>query len=206
MERTRVLGDIGGTNARFAWQAGAGHPLEQMMTLPVAGYVSLEAAFRDYLSRTGRAMPRDASIAMANPVLGDQGRMTNHDWEFSIAAMQASLGLERLVILNDFTAVALSLPALAAGDLRQVGSGTAAPEKPRAVIGPGTGLGVSGLLPNGRGDWIPIEGEGGHVTLAACSAKERDVVAWLENRYGHSSAERAVSGPGLADLYCASAA
>ena len=199
--RARVLADIGGTNARFAWQDGPGAPLQQVTVLRCADFESLESAFREYLRRIDRPLPRAAAIAIANPVLGDRVRMTNHSWEFSISQMQASLGLERLVVLNDFTALALSLTALDPGDVRQVGRGTAVATGPRGIIGPGTGLGVSGLLPDRRGGWIPIEGEGGHATLPTVTAREEAVGDYLQGLYGHVSAERAVSGPGLADLY-----
>jgi glucokinase len=204
--RPRVLADIGGTNARFAWQDGPGAPLRDVEVLRGADHPTLEAALREYLRQTGHAVPRDCAIAMANPVTGDWVSMTNHSWAFSIGAMLDSLGLERLVVLNDFTALALSLPSLAPGDLRQVGGGESAPDAARGVIGPGTGLGVSGLLPDGRGGWVPLKGEGGHVTLAARTVREQAVLARLEAQHGHASAERAVSGPGLADVYRALAA
>ena len=108
-QRPRILADIGGTNARFAWQDSPGAPLQHVLVLQCAEYASLESALREYLHRIHRPMPLDASLAMANPVLGDWIRMTNHHWAFSIAAMKSALELERLVIVNDFTAVALSL-------------------------------------------------------------------------------------------------
>ena len=130
--------------------------------------------------------------------------MTNHHWSFSISAVKQSLGFDRFLVLNDFTALALSLPALSPADLRQVGGGQPVAGTPLGLIGPGTGLGVSGLLPaqNGR-NAIPVNGEGGHVTLAPTDALEESVVKWLQRRFGHASAERAVSGPGLVNLYSA---
>jgi len=197
----RLLADVGGTNARFAWQAGPGAPIEQQITLPCAGYATLEDALRDYLARCERPLPREAAIAIANPVSGDRVQMTNHHWSFSISALQQALGLARLEVLNDFTALALALPALPPEDLRQLGGGAAQSDSAIALIGPGTGLGVSGLLPDGRGGWVPLRGEGGHVTLAPDNAREQQVVAALASRYGHASAERAVSGQGLVDIH-----
>ena len=197
----RLLADVGGTNARFAWQAGPGQAIEQQITLPCAGYASLEDALRDYLARCQADLPREAAIAIANPVLGDRVQMTNHHWSFSIAALQQALGLARLEVLNDFTALALALPALPPGQLRQIGGGAAQSEAAIALIGPGTGLGVSGLLPDGRGGWVPLRGEGGHVSLAPDHGREQQVVAALASRYGHASAERAVSGQGLVDIH-----
>ena len=200
--RSRLLGDIGGTNARFACQAGAGAPLEHRLILRCADHPTLAAAIDEYLLRTRQPRPVAASIAIANPVLGDHVQMTNHSWSFSIRGMQRSCGFEQFVVLNDFKAIALSLPALPIEDLRQVGDGQLRNDGPRAVIGPGTGLGVAGLVRDG-GRWVAIEGEGGHATLAATTEREWQVVEWLDRRYGHASAERAVSGPGLVDVHAA---
>ena len=127
--------------------------------------------------------------------------MTNHPWHFSIAALQRELGLQRLVVLNDFTALALGLPSLDARELHRVGGGAAVAGAPLAVLGAGTGLGVSGLLATAGDGWVPITGEGGHVSLAAINAREQAVLQQLIARFGHASAERALSGPGLVNLY-----
>lgn len=142
-----------------------------------------------------------AAIAIANPVTGDQIRMTNHHWAFSQAAVQAEFGLTHLRLLNDFTALALALPDLPASELRQVGGGVGDPDKAIALLGAGTGLGVSGLVPNGAGGWVPLEGEGGHVTLPAVDARERLVMDGLTRLYGRASAERLCSGQGLVDAF-----
>ncbi len=197
----RLLADVGGTNARFAWQAGAGMPIEDQITLPGAGYVTIEAAIRAYLDRIERPRPRACAIAIANPVHGDWVQMTNHHWSFSISALQRSLGFGQLRVINDFTALALALPGLAPQQLHQVGGGQALPGTAIGLLGPGTGLGVSGLLPDGRGGWLPLQGEGGHVSLAPASAREQRVLDYLTQRYGHASAERAVSGMGLVDIH-----
>ncbi|MBX3607519.1 MAG: glucokinase [Piscinibacter sp.] len=198
----RLVGDIGGTNARLAWHAAAGAAPTDVVALPCADHVSLEAAMRHYLGAIGRSAPRWCAIGIANPVVGDQVRMTNHDWSFSIEAMRRSLGFERFLVINDFTALALALPALAPGDVRQVGAGRAVPDAPLGLLGPGTGLGVSGLLPARSGlRSTPVTGEGGHVTLAATDDLEEAVVRRLRERFGHASAERAVSGPGLVNLH-----
>jgi glucokinase len=110
------------------------------------------------------------------------------------------LNLARLAVINDFTAVALSLPHLAPQQLRQVGGGTAEADAPKAVIGPGTGLGVSGIVKAG-GRWIAVEGEGGHATFAPMSARESRLGDALRDRLGHVSWERLLSGPGLVHLY-----
>jgi glucokinase len=197
----RLLADVGGTNARFAWQTGRDGAIGDVMVLPCAEYASLADAITAYLKRLGRAAPPACAIAIANPVIGDQVRMTNHHWTFSIAALASQFGFERLRVLNDFTALALALPALSADELRQVGGIQPVPDSAIALIGPGTGLGVSGLLPDGRGGWVPLQGEGGHVTLAGRTAVEQAVLQNIADRYGHVSAERAVCGQGLVDIH-----
>ena len=198
----RWLGDIGGTNARFGWQESATAPISHVQVLPCAEHASLVAAGQAYLQTQRLPTPACAAFGIANPVTGDQVAMTNHHWKFSIQATRSALGLPRLLLLNDFTALALALPLLPRDQLRQVGSGQAAPGAAIGLIGAGTGLGVSGLLPLGhQGKWLPIAGEGGHVTLSASTAQEYAVIEHLRLRYGHVSAERVISGPGLVDLY-----
>ncbi len=204
MTSARVLGDVGGTNARFAWQDGDGAPLRDVATLATADHPTLAAALAAYLHRLGRAAPRWCAIGIANPITGDRVQMTNSPWSFSIEAVRQELGFERFVVINDFTALALALPDLPAGELRQLGGTAAVAGAPLALIGPGTGLGVSGLLPSTEpGCWVPLQGEGGHVTLAAGNAREAAVLQRLRDRFGHASAERAVSGQGLEALHAA---
>ncbi|MBT9466872.1 glucokinase [Hydrogenophaga sp.] len=200
-ETGRLLADVGGTNARFAWQSGAGAPVTDVRVLACADFPTLQAAMRAYLEGQGRGRPALAAIAIANPITGDQVRMTNHHWAFSQAAVKAEFGLAHLRLLNDFTALALALPDLPASELRQIGGGVGDPDKARALLGAGTGLGVSGLLPDGAGGWVPLEGEGGHVTLPAVSARERLVMDGLMRLYGRASAERLCSGQGLVDAF-----
>lgn len=198
-DTARLLADIGGTNARFAWQAAPGAPITDVQVLPGAHYPTLQAAMHAYLDGLGRGAPAAVAIAIANPITGDQVRMTNHDWAFSQSAVKAEFGLRTLRLLNDFTALALALPDLPAAELRQVGGGEAVPGVAMGLVGAGTGLGVSGLLPDGFGGWVPLEGEGGHVTLPATTARERIVMDGLIRRYGHASAERVCCGQGLVD-------
>jgi glucokinase len=199
--RARLLADVGGTNARFAWQDAPDAAIGEVVVLPCAAYASLADAITAYLKQTGHAAPKDCAIAIANPVVGDQVKMTNHHWAFSIAALRAQFGFDQLRVLNDFTALALALPLLRADELHQVGGTSAVPDAAIALIGPGTGLGVSGLLPNGRGGWVPLQGEGGHVTLASRTPREHAVLQRISALHGHASAERAVSGQGLVDVH-----
>lgn len=198
----RWLGDIGGTNARFGWQAFEGAAISHVQVLPCAGHASLLEAAQCYLQQQGLSAPACAAFGIANPVTGDQVVMTNHPWRFSVSALRKGLGLARLLLLNDFTALALSLTQLPPAQKRAVGGGQAAPDSAIGLIGPGTGLGVSGLLPLGfQNKWIPISGEGGHVSLSAATALEFAAIEHLQKRYGHVSAERVISGAGLVDLH-----
>lgn len=200
----RLLADIGGTNARFAWQDSAGAELRDVMTLSCAAHDSLATAITHYLNLVQRPNAPWCAIGIANPITGDLVQMTNHHWSFSISALKQQMKFERLEVLNDFTALALALPDIAAADLRQVGGQSAVPQAPLGLIGPGTGLGVSGLIAAGEsGRWIPLQGEGGHASLSASNEREAAVVGWLQRRYGHASAERALSGPGLSALHAA---
>lgn len=200
----RLLGDVGGTNARFGWQANAHSGIEHVLVLPCAAHETLEAAIRTYLELKSLPMPRAGALGIANPITGDVIRMTNHHWSFSITEMQRSLGLQQLNVINDFTALALALPSIAKDNLVQVGGTVAQAYAPKALIGAGTGLGVSGLMPTDANDhWVAIAGEGGHVTLAAQTESEYRVIELIRQRYGHVSAERVLSGQGLVDLYLA---
>jgi glucokinase len=197
----RLLGDIGGTNARWAWQSGPGQAPTHVATLAANDYASIGQSIAAYLKQQELPSPRAAAFGIATAVTGDAVRMTNCPWAFSIDALRRELGVERLLVLNDFETLAHAVPGLGAADLSAVGGGAAAPGATLAVIGAGTGLGVSGLVADGRGGWRVIVGEGGHVTLPASNAREASMLAVLRERFGHVSAERALSGPGLVNLY-----
>jgi glucokinase len=199
LSATRLVGDIGGTNARFALQTAQG--LSEIRVLPTADYARFADALLDYLAAAGATTVRHVAIGIANPVYGDQIRMTNHHWAFSIAQTRAELGLETFLVLNDFAVLARALPELPAAELVQVGGGSAVPGAPLALLGAGTGLGVSGLIPDGQEGWTPLAGEGGHVSFAPFD--EREVAIWrlAHARFGHVSAERLLSGAGMAFLH-----
>ncbi len=197
----RLLGDVGGTNARWAWQAAPEQPLAHTAALATRDHASIGASIAAYLQRHALPRPRAVAFGIATAVTGDAVRMTNHPWAFSIQALQRELGAERLRVLNDFEALAHAVPALGGDDLVRIGGGQALAEGTLAVIGAGTGLGVSGLVADGRGGWRVVVGEGGHVSLAATDAREDGLLAVLRERFGHVSAERALSGPGLVNLY-----
>ena len=202
-----LVADIGGTNARFGWVGHPEGPVQHVHTLAVADYPGPAQAAADYLARLrreGAGAPLQAAFALATPVGGDAVRLTNGHWQFSRAEAQAALGLERLLLLNDFEALALSLPRLGPGQLRAHGA-LPVPHGTLAVIGPGTGLGVAGLV-EAAGGWLALPGEGGHATLAAGDEFESALLDWVRRRHAHVSAERLLSGPGLPLLHEAVAA
>jgi glucokinase len=197
----RLLGDVGGTNARWAWQSAAGAPLESVRSLPCAAYPHIGDCILDFLRLERLPSPRAIGFGIATAVTGDAVQMTNHAWGFSIQSLQQTLGAEQLLVLNDFEALAHAVPALGTNELMPIGGGHAVAGANLAVIGAGTGLGVSGLVSDGRGGWRVIVGEGGHVSVAACTPREADVLGVMRERFGHVSAERVASGPGLVWLY-----
>ena len=198
-----LLGDIGGTNARFALLDSRGR-IEQIRVLACDDHAGLAEAAESYLAGLGagaRVSPRAAAIDVAGPVAGDFAALTNHPWSFSQRALKSRLGLERLLVVNDFAAVAAATPHLDRRQrLRIGGTRAVVAEAPIGVIGPGSGLGVGAILPIG-GRWIALAGEGGHVSLAPASLREDRVLDLMRRRFGHVSAERALSGPGLVNLY-----
>lgn len=196
----RLVGDIGGTNARFALVADRSSRPQHEQVMRCADFEGLEQAMRRYLADHGNPAILEAALDVATGITGDFVQLTNGPWGFSIEKTRRALALDRLHVINDFTALALSVPTLQPQELRQVGEGQAVTGSAIAVIGPGTGLGVSGLLPAGGG-WIALQGEGGHTAFSPMTGREVEVLRWLMQRYEHVSTERVVSGMGLENLY-----
>lgn len=201
-KESRLIADIGGTNARFALAVNG--QVQHELELRCAEFPEFTQAVEHYLDQVGAKhaahRPHEAAIAIAAPLAGDQINMTNHPWRFSVKELRAELRLRRLIVLNDFTALAMAIHHLPRDTFRQVGGTYAAPEAVVALIGAGTGLGVSGLIPNGDA-WVPLQGEGGHTTLAPGNERELQILQQLWQRFEHVSAERVISGPGLVNLY-----
>ncbi|MBJ7313943.1 glucokinase [Rugamonas sp. CCM 8940] len=200
----RLLADIGGTNARFALETAPGK-IELIEVLACADYPTLAAALLAYLASpavtaAGVADVRLGAIAIANPVTGDMVRMTNHHWEFSIEALRLACGFDTLVVVNDFTALARSLPLLSEAQKRQVGGGAAVADSAIGLIGAGTGLGVSGLVPS-RSGWTALLSEGGHVSFSPMNETEVAILRFAWREFDHVSAERLMSGVGLELIY-----
>ena len=199
----RLLADVGGTHVRLGWQGADGAAIEHVHTLACDVHRDLGECLQGYLAglaRLGAQRPVQAALGVATAVLGDQVRLTNRDWAFSAAGLREQLDLQRLVVLNDFTALALAIPALPEPDFWHVGGPEQGAAAPLAVIGPGTGLGVSGLVPQAQQQWIALQTEGGHVALAPQTERESALLALLRRRFGRASAERVLSGPGLVNL------
>jgi glucokinase len=211
LPRPWLLADIGGTNARFGWLAQGQMQANHVSTLRAADHPSPAAAARSYLAALAETLgpiyapPGAAAFAVATAVGGDHIALTNSGWAFSRSQTRVELQLAELLILNDFEALALSLPGLRAHQVSPIPStsvaqSVAAPGAALAVIGPGTGLGVSGLVPTRHG-WAAIPGEGGHATLSAADDFESDLLAAVRAEFPHVSAERLLSGIGLPTLH-----
>lgn len=195
----RLVADVGGTNARFALSPRP-DTFTDVRVLACAQFPTIADAVRHYLREAGAPPVRDVVIAIATPLLGDEVRMTNHHWSFSIEKTRVDLGLRTLLVINDFSALAMSLPFLPDAELRRLDRHEDKRAGVKAVVGPGTGLGVAGLVPTAHG-WQPVATEGGHVTLAPASPLEIEILQVLWRKYAHVSAERVVSGMGIPLLY-----
>jgi glucokinase len=194
-----LVGDIGATNARFALVNGDG-TLLRGADLSCSDHATIADAVASYLANVEGVAPVRAILAVATTPRGDNVTFTNNPWSFSIADLRERLGVQQLQIINDFQANALALPHLRAGDVSQVGGGAVVDGAPMGVLGPGSGLGVSAAVRAGT-HYQAIAGEGGHVTMAPADAHESAVLDLIRARYGHVSAERVLSGPGLVNLY-----
>ncbi|WP_317202496.1 glucokinase [Janthinobacterium sp.] len=205
----RLLADIGGTNARFVLETRPGC-FEAVAVLPCDDYAALLDAILAYLASPeakahGAARVHHAAIAIANAIDDDIIKMMNHHWSFSIEAMRGALGLDTLLVVNDFTALAMALPHLRAEQRQKIGAGSPRPDSVIGLLGPGTGLGVSGMIP-AEDRWIALGSEGGHVSFAPCDRREMDVLAYAWREHEHVSTERMASGRGLELIYRALAA
>ncbi len=201
----KLLGDIGGTNVRLALKLSPEGEIGHIVNLKLRDHADAVSAIEHYLAQVGATSgpmrPRTGCIGAAGPVQGDHLKLFNAPWDFSIEGLRQALGLARLRVLNDFTVLALALPHLPKAELRQIGGEEPVAGMTMVLIGAGTGLGVSGLVPNLDGVMSPIAGEGGHVTLPPSDDDEERLIALLRRRFGHVSAERVLSGSGLVVLY-----
>ena len=193
-----LLVEVGGTNTRCARGDGR---LQDIRLFVNSDYADLAAVLSNYYSKLEGAKLENALIAVAAPVEGANVHLTNLEWTIESEQLKRQFGLKEVTLVNDFAALACAIPSLKRADLVTIQKGQISDQPGNiAVLGPGTGLGTSGLVYH-RGDWIPVSGEGGHVTLAASDDREANVISQLREQHGHVSAERVVSGPGLLALY-----
>lgn len=194
-----IVADVGGTHVRFAWCSDhAPTDLQDIRHYYCSDFTGMAEAFRFYCAEMQLRSER-LSAALACPCEGDDIALTNNHWSFSRKELVAELRLQELRTLNDFSAQALAVPLLRAEQCHVLHRGVQV-RAPILVMGPGTGLGVGGLVPVAD-SWIPVVTEGGHVTVAAFDARDTGVIEWLREEFGHLSAERLISGPGLVNLH-----
>ena len=202
-----LVADIGGSNARFGYILQNDMLVQYVRTIPVASHPDPVSAANAYLSEIAALLgaqfqaPRKAAFAVATAVAGDKVEFTNSHWSFSKAEVQANLKLDAFLVLNDFEALALSLPRLRPSQLKPHDKLPQA-KGMLAVIGPGTGLGVGAVIETPRG-WVALPGEGGHATIAPANDFESAVLAHVRRHHQHVSAERLLSGIGLPTLHSA---
>jgi glucokinase len=195
----RLLADIGATHARFALESAPG-VLRNVAVLLCDDYPGIVPLLNAYLAQTGGVRISHAAFALANPISGDFIRMTNRDWQFSTDEVRRALGLTTLLIVNDFTALAMALPGFKPDDLLQIGGGKPQPHAVAGVLGPGTGLGVSGVIPTVDG-FVTLGSEGGHVNFAPADEREFAILQYAWREWQHVSNERLISGPGMEIIY-----
>lgn len=195
-----LVADIGGTNARFAISDESG-ALHEMRILSAASFPNLDGAISEYLSGIGRGRPTQGCFAVACPVHGPEIKLTNSPWRFVKGDIARQFAFKRFSVINDFEALAASVPSLTGDKVEVLRPGQADPEAVCLVIGPGTGLGVGGYVPAGKGAWALISGEGGHVAFAPTTDREVRLWQQLRAKYGRVSAERVLNGAGLVNVH-----
>jgi glucokinase len=212
LDEPRLLADIGGTNARFALEMPSGE-ISHIQTLATVDFPRFEDAANHYLKQVtdqgvvqmAQQAIKHAVIAIANPVGEDAIKMTNHHWAFSVSSARAELGLQTLLMVNDFSALAMAVPSLSPNELQQIGGGSAKHDAVIGILGAGTGLGVGMLVPDQTG-WRSLQSEGGHVAFSPSDEREITVLRYCWEKYEHVSTERLASGPGISLIHAALAA
>jgi len=195
-----LIGDIGGTNARFSILIDAYAEPKPFPNVRTADYPTIDEAIQKVVLDKTSVQPRAAILAIAGPIDGDEIDLTNCDWIVRPKAMIADLGFEDVLVVNDFEAQALAVAALPDEYRETLGTGSEPQMASRVVLGPGTGLGVAGLV-YARHMWFPVPGEGGHVDVGPRSARDFEIFPHLKRIEGRVSAEEILSGRGVVNIY-----
>ncbi len=206
MTNLALLGDIGGTNARFGLIELGSMVVREVEVLKNDNFASLEAAISHYVEKRGMSELAAAAVDVAAPVDREIITLTNRDWTFSAESLRKAAKAKRFRLLNDFEALAWSLPHIAASDLVQIGGTVNSKPQVKVVLGPGTGLGMATLAPLPGGGWMPIPGELGHTTLPVVTTEELALKDKLIGKDKFAEVEDVLTGPGLLALYRAVAA
>lgn len=205
-DRCLLIGDIGGTNARFALATPDRPGYHSVLELQCSDFATADDAISHYLSATKADSPDAICLAAAGPIVDDRVKITNNHWDISVAESRADFGIDNVRLLNDFTAIAYAIPLLTETEVRSIGrhdhDWLPKGNFKVAILGPGTGLGVGGLFR--RGDaLVPVTGEGGHVGFAPETEQQLDIFKVLRGRFDRVSAERLIAGSGLENIYLA---
>lgn len=195
-----LIGDIGGTNARFALLIDAFAAPKEFPVIQTAQFANIDDALQQCILDKTSIQPRSAILALAGPIQGDEVPLTNCDWIVRPRDMIANLGFEEVLLVNDFEAQALAVASLPDDAREQIGSGVENFAASRAVLGPGTGLGVAGLV-HAQHKWIPVPGEGGHVDMGPRTERDYQIWPFLEPIEGRISAEQLLCGRGIINIY-----
>ncbi|MCL7997019.1 glucokinase [Brucella sp. 21LCYQ03] len=197
-----LVGDIGGTNARFALLVDSHAEPKEFPVVQTADYATIDDAIEQTVLNHTSIRPRSAILAVAGPVDGDEIDLTNCDWVVRPKQLIANLGFEDITVLNDFEAQALAVVSIEKEYLHQIGGNDEEIVATRVVLGPGTGLGVAGLVRTSKA-WVPVPGEGGHIDIGPRSARDYEVFPHIETIEGRVAAEQILCGRGLRNLYLA---
>ncbi|HWK65772.1 MAG TPA: glucokinase [Rhizobiaceae bacterium] len=195
-----LIGDIGGTNARFAILVDSYAEPKEFPIVRTADFATIDDAIQASILDRTSIQPRTAVLAVAGPVDGDEIALTNCDWVVRPKVMFETLGLSDIIVLNDFEAQALAVVALGSEHLEKIGPGEPEPSSGRVVLGPGTGLGVAGLI-HACHRWIPVPGEGGHMDIGPRTPRDYQIFPHIEPIEGRISGEQILCGRGLVNVY-----
>ena len=202
MSEFAIVADLGGTNARFAVVKKGTADLEHIMKYSAKDYDSFRELLEQYKKDEPKAFEAtDIAIAVACPADDDQIKFTNNHWSFSKKEIAAKYNFNEFIVMNDFEAVARSLVLIDHEKATKVGSGTIKEKMPKAVIGPGTGLGMASLVYGVDGRAIPVAGEGGHMSFSPQTPRQEVVWEYLKKSFSYISVERLVSGQGIENIY-----